>query len=139
MIVWRSANRIFTETVRPQSFDSASLAPTASDIRKTWRRSSARSVTSLANVSAAVTISGQYFFGGPVANAKVHYKVMRSPLVHPLPFAPRLPWFDYEGYRNQFVQNIFRFSLTFLTEAKTLAAKNGEGSSTFAFPSKHQS
>ncbi|MCW3099425.1 MAG: hypothetical protein JWL77_5043 [Chthonomonadaceae bacterium] len=44
-----------------------------------------------------MTIAGQYFFGGPVAHAKVHYKVMRSPLVHPLPFPPRLAWFDYEG------------------------------------------
>ena len=43
-----------------------------------------------------VTIAGQYFFGAPVANAKVHYKVMREPLVHPLPFHARLDWFDYE-------------------------------------------
>ena len=43
-----------------------------------------------------MTIAGQYFFGGAVAHAKVHYKVMRSPLVHPLPFRPRLSWFDYE-------------------------------------------
>ena len=43
-----------------------------------------------------VTIAGQYFFGGPVANAKVHYKVLRTPLVHPLPFRPRPEWFDYE-------------------------------------------
>jgi uncharacterized protein YfaS (alpha-2-macroglobulin family) len=43
-----------------------------------------------------MTIAGQYFFGGPVAHAKVHYKVMRSPLVHPLPFPPRLAWFDYQ-------------------------------------------
>lgn len=43
-----------------------------------------------------MTIAGQYFFGGPVAHAKVHYRVMRSPLIHPLPFRPRLDWFDYE-------------------------------------------
>ena len=44
-----------------------------------------------------VTIAGQYFFGGPVAKAKVHYKVIREPLIHPLPFQPRLDWFDYDG------------------------------------------
>ena len=30
-----------------------------------------------------MTIAGQYFFGGPVANAKVHYQVRRLPLDHP--------------------------------------------------------
>ncbi|MCW3055872.1 MAG: hypothetical protein JWN14_5042, partial [Chthonomonadales bacterium] len=42
-----------------------------------------------------VTIAGKYFFGGPVANAKVHYKVSRELLVNPLPFSPRLSWYDY--------------------------------------------
>lgn len=47
-----------------------------------------------------VTIAGKYFFGGPVAHAKVHYKVMRAPLTHPLPFPYRLDWFAYDDEGN---------------------------------------
>ncbi len=40
------------------------------------------------------TIGARYFFGAPVANAKVHYRVFRTPYIHPLPFRPRLDWYD---------------------------------------------
>ncbi len=54
-----------------------------------------------------VTIAGRYFFGAPVANAKVHYKVMRAPFVHPLPFRPRLEWFAYENPNNYYGRGRF--------------------------------
>jgi uncharacterized protein YfaS (alpha-2-macroglobulin family) len=45
-----------------------------------------------------VMIAGRYFFGGPVARARVHYRVNRTPLVHPVPFRLLLEWFDYDGH-----------------------------------------
>lgn len=41
-----------------------------------------------------VSISARYFFGAPVAGAKVHYRVFRAPYVYPMPFRPRLSWYD---------------------------------------------
>lgn len=44
--------------------------------------------------SMKATIGARYFFGAPVANAKVHYRVFRAPYIHPIPFRPRLDWYD---------------------------------------------
>src|SRR5579871_411047 len=40
-----------------------------------------------------VTVAARYFFGVPVANAMVHYKVLRVPYLHVPPFPPRLAWY----------------------------------------------
>lgn len=39
-----------------------------------------------------VTVAANYFFGSPVAYARVHYKIFRAPFTHPLPDLPRLNW-----------------------------------------------
>ena len=44
-----------------------------------------------------VNISAKYFFGGPVMRAKVHYRVFRRGYQIPLPFGPRLAWYDEDG------------------------------------------
>ncbi|HLK56443.1 MAG TPA: MG2 domain-containing protein, partial [Chthonomonadaceae bacterium] len=44
-----------------------------------------------------VTVAARYFFGAPVMNAKVHYKVFRTPYVHPLPFVSNHPWYNDEN------------------------------------------
>ncbi len=45
----------------------------------------------------SVTVNAAYFFGAPVANAKVHYKVYRKPVVHAFAFKPRVEWFPEES------------------------------------------
>ena len=41
-----------------------------------------------------VTVSARFFFGAPVTNARVHYRVSRSPYAPPSPVRPRLDWYD---------------------------------------------
>ena len=41
-----------------------------------------------------VAIGAQFFFGAPVVNAKVHYRVVRAPYAYPTPVRPRLDWYD---------------------------------------------
>ena len=45
-----------------------------------------------------VIVSATYFFGAPVAGAKVHYRVFRAPYVYSSPFRPRLDWYGEGGY-----------------------------------------
>jgi uncharacterized protein YfaS (alpha-2-macroglobulin family) len=87
----------------------------------------------------SVMVAAAYFFGAPVANAKVHYNVYRKPVIHPSPFKSRVDWFPEDPeQRNRFNRteqnidtNYWGADGTVYREGDLLSDAKGEAKLTF--------